>query len=339
VATSSPPAVSVLLPVRDAERTLAACLDSLAAQTLADLEVIAVDDHSRDGSRALLEDAAHRDARVRVLENPGEGLVAALNAAAAAARAPLLARMDADDVSHPDRLRAQKARLDEEPGLDVLGTRVRLVGEARNNQGMRDYVEWLNGLLDHEAIVRDLFVESPLAHPTVMMRAEALRRLGGYRAFDGPEDYDLWLRAHAAGLVFGKLPEVLLDWRDAPARLSRTDPRYAADRFRAVKLAALEQGALPPGRPVVVWGAGPVGKGWARALRARGHHVAAFVEVHPRRIGARIQDAAVLPLEAATSIAGALHLAAVGQPGARDQIRRHAQALGLRDTADLIAVA
>src|SRR5262249_41208944 len=161
-----------------------------------------------------------------------------------------------DDVCHPDRLRAQKARLDAHPALSVLGTRVRLLGEARDNQGMRDYVDWLNGLLDHEAIVRDLFVESPLAHPTVMMRAEALRALGGYRSFDGPEDYDLWLRAHAAGLVFGKLPEVLLDWRDAPARLSRTDPRYAADRFRAVKLAALERGALANGRPIVVWGAG-----------------------------------------------------------------------------------
>jgi glycosyltransferase involved in cell wall biosynthesis len=333
------PAVSVLLPVRDAAGTLGACLDSLATQSLDDHEVVAVDDHSADGSRALLAEAARRDPRVRVLDNPGLGLVDALNAAAAASRAPLLARMDADDVCHADRLRAQRARLDAEPALAVLGTRVRLVGEHPANQGMRDYVEWLNGLVDHDDIVRDLFVESPLAHPTVMMRAQALRGLGGYRAFDGPEDYDLWLRAHAASLRFAKLPEVLLDWRDAPARLSRTDPRYGADRFRAVKLAALERGALAPGRPVIVWGAGPVGKGWARALRARGHHVAAFVEVHPRRIGARIQEAAVLPLASAASIPGALHLAAVGQPGARAEIRRHAKALGLREMADLIAVA
>jgi glycosyltransferase involved in cell wall biosynthesis len=329
----------VLLPVRDAARTLESCLDSLAAQTLADHEVLAVDDHSTDGSRRLLEEAARRDARLRVLDNPDQGLVAALNAAAAGARAPLLARMDADDVCHPDRLRAQRARMDAEPALAVLGTRVRLLGAQGGNQGMRDYVDWLNGLVDHDDIVRDLFVESPLAHPTVMMRAAWLRRLGGYRAFDGPEDYDLWLRAHSAGLRFAKLPEVLLDWRDTPGRLSRTDPRYAAGRFRAVKLAALEKGALSPGRPVVVWGAGPVGKGWARALRARGHRVAAFIEVHPRRIGARIQEVAVLPLASAASIPGALHLAAVGQPGARAEIRRHALALGLREPTDLIAVA
>jgi len=289
----SAPRVSVLLPVRNAEATLAECLASLSAQTLADHEVIAVDDHSTDGSRALLAGAAGRDHRLRVLDNPGRGLVAALNAAFAAAP----------------------------------------------NPGMRSYVDWLNRLLDHEAIRRDLYVESPLAHPTVMMRASLLAGLGGYRAFDGPEDYDLWLRAAAAGARFATLPEALLDWRDGPARLSRTDPRYAAARFRAVKIQALEAGPLPAGRPAVVWGAGPIGKGWARALGARGHRVAAFVEVHRGRLGQRIHGAPVVPVEEAAATAGALHLAAVGQPGARDEIRRQAARLGLFEGTDLIAVA
>jgi glycosyltransferase involved in cell wall biosynthesis len=332
------PRVSVLLPVRNAEATLGECLASLAAQTLADHEVVAVDDHATDGSRAILDEAAGRDSRVRVLDNPGAGLVAALNAAAKAARAALLARMDADDVCHPDRLRLQAAYFQSTPDLSILGTRVRLTGESGPNEGMRAYVRWLNGLLDHDAIVRDLFVESPLAHPTVMMRAEVLARLGGYRAFDGPEDYDLWLRAHAAGARFAKLPDVLLDWRDGPGRLSRTDLRYAPARFRDLKIRALEAGALAR-RPAVVWGAGPVGKGWSRALRARGHEVAAFVEVHPGRLGQRIHGAPVVPVEEAAATAGALHLAAVGQPGAREEIRRHAARLGLRDGSDLIAVA
>jgi glycosyltransferase involved in cell wall biosynthesis len=332
------PRVSVLLPVRNAAATLEECLASLAAQTLADHEVIAVDDHSTDGSRAILEEAGRRDARVRVVPNPGEGLVAALNASSAAARATLLARMDADDVCHPDRLRAQAARFQKDGALSILGTCVRLVGPAGPRDGMRAYVRWLNGLLDHEAIVRDLFVESPLAHPTVMMRAGELRRLGGYRAFDGPEDYDLWLRAQAAGARFAKLPEALVDWRDTPGRLSRTDPRYAPARFRELKIRALEGGALAH-RDAVVWGAGPIGKAWSRALRARGHEVAAFVEVHPRRLGERIHGVPVVPASAAAGMTSALHLAAVGQPGAREEIRRQAARLGLRDGADLIAVA
>jgi glycosyltransferase involved in cell wall biosynthesis len=325
--------------VRNAEETVQECLASLAAQTLDDHEVVAVDDHSSDGSRAILERAARADPRLRVIDNPGRGLVAALNAAAAAAQGPLLARMDADDVSHPDRLSAQAARLGSDPGLSVLGTRVRLFGGGPRSDGMRAYVSWLNTLLDHEAIVSDLYVESPLAHPSVMMRASLLSRLGGYRDFEGPEDYDLWLRAHAAGARFATLPEVLLDWRDAPGRLSRTDPRYASVRFRDVKIRALESGPLSRRPRAVVWGAGPVGKGWSKALSARGHLVAAFVEVHPRRLGQRIHGCPVVPVEAAAAIGDALHLAAVGQPGAREEIRRHAARIGLRDGHDLIAVA
>ena len=333
------PQVSVLLPVRDGAATLEECLDSLRAQTLADHEVVAVDDGSTDGTPALLQRAARRDPRLRVARTGARGITPALNAALAMARAPLVARMDADDVAHPDRLLRQARRLAEDPATDVLGCRVRLFGSRIANRGMRAYVDWLNGLIDHEAIVRDLYVESPLAHPSVMMRAAALRGLGGYREFDGPEDYDLWLRAHARGLRFGKDPEVLLDWRDPPSRLTRRDPRYGPDRFRAVKLERLLEGLLRSAPPLVVWGAGPIGKAWSRALQARGQRVAAFIEVDPRKLGRVLHGAPVLPLSRAASVRGAVHLGAVGQPGARARIRAAAAELGLSDGRDFVAVA
>ncbi len=330
------PPVSVLLPIRDAEETLGACLASLSAQSFADHEVVAVDDGSTDATPPILAAAARRDRRLRVVRTPPRGLVAALNTALDHARGPLLARMDADDVCHPDRLALQVKGLEADPGCAILGCRVRAVGAA---DGMRRYVAWLNSLLTHEDIVRDLLVESPLAHPSVMMRAEALRGLGGYRAFDGPEDYDLWLRAHERGWRFGKRREVLLEWRDRPGRLTRADPRYAPARFQELKLAALGRSALRDGRPVVVWGAGPVGKGWARALRARGHEVSAFVEVDRRKIGQRIHGVRVVDVTAAAGFGGHLHLAAVGRPGARARIRAAARQLGLREGDDLVAVA
>ena len=98
-----------------------------------------------------------------------------------------------------------------------------------------------------------------LAHPTM----DALRALSGYRAFDGPEDYDLWLRGFAAGWRFAKHPETLLDWRDRAGRLTRSDPRYGEDRFRALKAEALVRRHIAPGRAVVLWGAGPIGKAWS----------------------------------------------------------------------------
>jgi glycosyltransferase involved in cell wall biosynthesis len=332
--------VSVLLPVRSARSTLADCLDSLARQTLEDHEVVAVDDGSSDGSADILEAAARRDGRIRVVCIAPRGLVCALNTALEHASAPLLARMDADDVAAPERLERQARRLREDPDTAILGCGVRLFAEeGRSNAGMRAYVDWLNELIDHESITRDIWIESPLAHPTVMMRTSLLRALGGYRDFDGPEDYDLWLRAHAAGARFAKLPEVLLDWRDAPDRLSRRDPRYSAERFRALKIEALERGPLRHGREVVLWGAGPIGKGWAQALRARGRKVAAFVEVDPRKLGKRIHGAPVVDVDSARRFPGSLHLAAVGQRGARGQIRREAARLGLVEGEDLFAVA
>jgi glycosyltransferase involved in cell wall biosynthesis len=334
------PRVSVLLPVRDAEATLVACLDSLGAQSLADHEVVAVDDGSRDATGEILRARARGDSRVRVHSTEPLGLVSALNRALAEASAPLVARMDADDRAASERLALQAERLERDATVDVLGCRVRVVGAgAPPGEGMRAYARWQNALLDHDAMARDRFVESPVVHPSVAMRRAALEGLDGWREFDGPEDYDLWLRAFAAGLRFAKLPDELLEWTDSPGRLTRTDPRYAPPRFLALKLAALREGALAGGRAAVVWGAGPVGKTWSRALRAAGHEVRAFVEVNPRKLGGRVHGAPVVTVDAAGAIRGPLHLAAVGQPGARERIRSEAARLGLVEGADLLAVA
>jgi cellulose synthase/poly-beta-1,6-N-acetylglucosamine synthase-like glycosyltransferase len=333
--------VSILLPVRDAESTIAECLASLAAQTLADHEVIVVEDGSTDGTAEVLAAAARADSRVRVLSTPPRGLVSALNAGLEDVRAPLVARMDADDVADPRRLELQVRALAGDPTLTAVGSRVRLVGAPPGgNAGMRAYVAWQNGLLDHDAIARELFVESPLVHPSVTMRTGPLRALGGYRETGGPEDYDLWLRAAAAGWRFAKRPEALLDWRDGPSRLTRTDPRYAADRFRGAKLDALAAGLLPAVRPVVIWGAGPIGKAWSRDLRARGRRLAAFVEVDPGKIGQTIHGAPVVDLAGAARLdPDALHLGAVGDAEARARIREAAARLGLADGRDFVAVA
>jgi glycosyltransferase involved in cell wall biosynthesis len=335
-----PPRVSVLLPVRDADATLDACLDSLAAQTLADHEVIAVDDGSEDSSAERLRERARADARLRVVATPPLGLVPALNRALVEARAPLVARMDADDVAHASRLERQAERLERDPAVDVLGSRVLATAAPGGavGPGMAAYVAWQNTLLDHAAIRRARFVESPLVHPSVAMRRGALAALGGYSETSGPEDYELWLRAFDAGLRFAKLPETLLEWRDGPRRLTRRDPRYAPARFLDVKLVALERGPLAARRPLVVWGAGPIGKSWARALGARGHRLAGFVEVDPRKLGARIHGVPVVPVAEAARFEGALHLAAVGRPGAREEIATAAARLGLADE-DVVAVA
>jgi glycosyltransferase involved in cell wall biosynthesis len=162
------PRVSVLLPCRDAEAFLPECIESLRAQTLEEHEVLAVDDGSTDGTPDLLREWAADDARVRLLRTVHEeGLVAALRLAAAAARAPLLARMDADDIAAPERLERQVARLTEDRGLAACGTGVELFPEAGVGEGYARYGRWLNSLRTPDQVRRDLLVECPLAHPTL----------------------------------------------------------------------------------------------------------------------------------------------------------------------------
>jgi len=259
--TSPPiPRVSILLPCRNADAHLDDCIDSLAAQTESRYEVLVLDDGSSDGTLARLAAWAERDPRVRPVEAKRRGIVPALNAMAAAARAPILARMDGDDVARPRRLSAQLDLLDASAEVAACGTGVRYFPRDRAGSGYRRYEAWLNGLTGWEAIERDLFVECPIAHPTLMILRRILKELGGYREFDGPEDYDLVLRLAGAGHRLANVSDVLLEWRLGPDRLSEASDRYSAAAFRRLKIEHLRAWVVCESRiarrRLVVWGAG-----------------------------------------------------------------------------------
>jgi glycosyltransferase involved in cell wall biosynthesis len=328
----SRPRVSVLLPVRDEEPFLAECLESLSAQTLTNLEVIAVDDGSTDRTPRILEAHARADPRFRVLRQGPVGMVAASERARAEARAPLIARMDADDVAMPERLELQVAAIEEE-GLAAAGGRVEYFPEP--TEGLRAYAGWLNSLVTVEAAARDLWVECPLPGPGLTGRAEVM----SYRDCGWPEDYDLVLRIWEGGGRFRNVDALALRWRDHPRRLSRTRPAYALGAFRRCKVHFLRRTLLAHGRAAVVWGAGPTGKAFARELLAAGTPVAAFVEVDPRKLGKRIHGAPVVPVESAGDFPGSLALGAVSGPEGRARLRALAAELGLVEGQDFVAVA
>ncbi|RMG28363.1 MAG: glycosyltransferase family 2 protein, partial [Gammaproteobacteria bacterium] len=129
------PRVSILLPVRNAADRLGPCLDSIAAQTLRDYELLCIDDHSCDGTRALLVARSRRDPRLRILDSPGRGIVAALNHGLVHARGAFIARMDADDRMHRERLARQWAFLRAHPELELVGSRVRILPAGASTTG------------------------------------------------------------------------------------------------------------------------------------------------------------------------------------------------------------
>lgn len=289
--------ISVGVPVRDAGEWVGEALESVLAQTEASFEVLAVDDGSGDGSRGILEEFARRDSRVRILETGRDerGIVAALNLALAAARSPYFARMDADDRMHPERLARQAAALDADPSLFGVTSRAAAFPEEELRDGMRAYLDWQNGLIAPAELARDRFIESPLLHPSVMLRVEPLRdRLCGWRDLGRPEDWDLFLRAFESDLRIARLPEVLLEWRLHPRQSTRTHPRYSEESLLALRshfLARRLARVVAGGRPVWILGAGPVGKALVKALAVEGLVAEGLADVDPRKIGGVVRGA------------------------------------------------
>jgi glycosyltransferase involved in cell wall biosynthesis len=211
---TSTPVVSVLMPVYNAGRFLAPAIESVLAQTFSDFELVAVDDGSSDGSGNMLAELSARDARIRVLSQRNQGIVATLNRALELARAPLVARMDADDLSRPDRFEKQITYLREHPEVAVLSGAMDLI-DAKGT-----YLRTAVFPTAPDAIRNELDRRNCVAHPAVMARTEMLRAVGGYRkTAQHAEDYDLWLRISEGGRI-ANLPDVLLSYRMHPQAIS-----------------------------------------------------------------------------------------------------------------------
>lgn len=295
------PHVSVLLPIRNGAATLRAALDSIAAQTLTDWELIAVDDGSTDETWSLLKTYARNDARFRPLRLPPDGIVAALNAGLAVARGRYVARLDADDTAHPERLARQAAWLGAHPETGLVSCRVVFGGNVEKAAGFARIVEWMNGCVSREDILLQRFRETPLPHPSVMFRQELPALYGGYAEGPFPEDWELWLRWLDAGVVMDKLPEALVTWNDPPGRLTRTHANYAEAAFTRVRVPWLARHlarANPRHPEVWVVGGGRVARRRALPLLEHGVRIRAWVDIDPRKIGNKVHGIPVLGREA-----------------------------------------
>jgi glycosyltransferase involved in cell wall biosynthesis len=329
--SDSEPRISIVLPVWNAETTLQAAIASIQAQDFPDWELIVVDDGSTDTSRAIAEFAARSDPRIIVMACEHRGLVPALREGCALARGAYLARMDADDLSRPARFSRQLAWFASHPQGGLCGTQVRMTG-GPIRAGRRRYETWLNSHSDHAALDQALFVECPLAHPAFMLPRAVYEAVGGYRDFDGPEDYDLALRIWHAGYELGNIPEVLLEWREAPRRLSMISPRYTEAAFRQLKREWLQRANVGGGRPWYQWGAGEVGKRWLREWPPG--VIEAVADIRPSKIGQNIHGYPVIRPEDLPPPGQCFIVVAVGTPGARDIIRARCFARGYTECTD-----
>ena len=211
------PAVSVVIPVRNEQRYVAEALDSILEQTFRDFEVIVIDDASDDETPGIL--AGYKDSRLRIKTNSQAlGVGGALNTGLALARGTYIARMDADDIAKPQRLEEQVAFLERHPDIGLVSSNTCIIDE---NGTLQEEIYPGRGFTN-AALRWELFWSFPIVHPTVMMRAELLKSVGGYPPNRVAEDYALWMMLRNV-TNFQVLEAVHLSYRRHSNRVTDTN--------------------------------------------------------------------------------------------------------------------
>lgn len=223
--------ISVVMAAYNAEKYLKEAMDSILSQTFGDFELIVIDDASADGSGQILRGYAAKDSRVVVLVNEQNlGLTKSLNKGLSVAKGEYIARMDADDISVPDRFEKQVAFLDSHPDYSFVSCIGRYIDEDGKEEQLRLFPE------TNEEIYAMMPKVDAVMHPGVMFRREDIRKIGDYcEDFRVVQDYDLWFRGMAAGYKFYNIQEPLVLFRRNDSYNTRKSKAYRMVDYRVRK--------------------------------------------------------------------------------------------------------
>ena len=332
------PVVSVLLPFHNAEGTLDAAIQSIRAQAFPGWELLLIDNASTDGTGVIAQAHALHDPRIRLLKEGRQGIAFALNTGLAEAQGRYIARMDADDIAHPERLMQQVEYLDAHPVIGVLGTATQFTSTVDESRGMQAFVQWQNELLSPQQHYVKRFVDAPLAHPTVIFRRELLEMHGAYDTGPLPEDHELWLRWMHAGVRFAKMPKALLTWADHPQRLSRTHANYSTEAFFTTKakwIAAWYHRKYAGARRVIIAGTSTLCQERARLLAEHGVPIHAFTDVSGKAVPGHV----FVPHTGLPGPGEALVISFISQRGTGERIAAFLVSRGLVEGEDFILAA
>jgi glycosyltransferase involved in cell wall biosynthesis len=279
---SKKPEISVVLPYYNAESTLKAAVESILNQSFNNFELLLINNNSCDQSCKIASRFADKDSRVKLFHESEKGVANAMNCGLQNARGNYLARMDADDISHPKRLEKQLQYLNSNPEIGLVGSEVNYVAHNKNTAGFKRFVNWVNSFHTTAEIELNRFVEIPVVNPTLLFKREIFEKYGACLDGDFPEDYEMQLRYLEADVKMAKLPEPLLDWHDYSTRLTRTDERYTSEAFfktkaRYFKIWSERNNPFHP--HIWVWGAGRKTRQRARLFENEGLFIDGYIDI------------------------------------------------------------
>lgn len=225
----SNPLVSVILPCYNAEKFIEASIASIISQTYSNLEIIAIDDSSTDNTFSILQILSKNDNRIKILHNEkNAGLVFSLNKGIVNAKGKYIARMDADDISLPQRIEKQIKFMEQHTDVALCGSGYLIINSENKETGKISLPS------ENEEIKAALLFTNAFAHPTVVIRKEILERCGLYEEGLVPaEDYELWIRI-AENYKIANIPAYLLKYRVHESNLTLTKKENQKHAFEII---------------------------------------------------------------------------------------------------------
>lgn len=283
------PLVSILIPVKNTAPFLPECLQSICDQTYDQWEVIAVNDHSSDSSKTILESFASKDARFKVFDNEGSGIIPALQKAYKHSGGDYITRMDSDDIMTANKLQVMSNTLKVHGAKHLAVGQVKYFSETGISNGYERYEIWLNQLTEKGSNFSEIYKECVIPSPAWMVHRIDFDACGAFDSDRYPEDYDLTFRFRQQQLKCIPCTKVLHHWRDYESRTSRTHEHYAQNYFLDIKTHYFLEQDYDKDRPLVVWGAGSKGKTIAQILLKKGIQFH-WVCDNPNKVGKSIYN-------------------------------------------------
>ncbi len=321
------PTVSILVPFKNTAHYLPECMDSIIGQSYSHWEVLAVDDHSSDKSRELLNRYARKDKRIRVLSNTGEGIIPALRTAYDNSTGDFISRMDSDDIMQQHRLTVMVDSLVGSGSGHLAVGQVRYFSERGISNGYERYETWLNQLTSKGNNYNEIYKECVVPSPCWMAFREDLELCGAFEPDRYPEDYDLTFRFYERQLQIIPCNQVLHLWRDYDTRTSRTHEHYAQNYFLDIKLHYFLKLDYMENRPLVVWGAGFKGKTIAKKLLEQGVDFVWLCD-NPLKIGKKIYGKELVHFDQLKVLKNPQSIITVANESAQKEIRTFFKTMG-----------
>ena len=226
--------ISILMPFKNEENYIEECLNSILIQSYTDWQLIAVDDHSKDQSKSILEQ--EKDPRIEIYTNEGIGILPALQTAQKHIKGQFVTRMDADDIMPMHKLESLLELVQSKSGGIVATGAVKYFSDLEISEGYQRYEYWLNKTADGERFYKRIYRECTVASANWMMHIADFNEMNGYNMLGYPEDYDMIFHWRKHGFQIKSCSQMTHLWREHPERTSRNSERYQQESFFRLKL-------------------------------------------------------------------------------------------------------